>query len=84
MIGLVSTNKAELIEISASIHTALRSVEGLKYVASKYGDPFEHPTESKYALRIIEEQPYYQYITDTLSVEQRENLELLPQDWFDQ
>ena len=84
MIGLVSTLESELQEVSANIHITLSNTQGIKYVAENYGDPFQHPAEDKYALKIVQDEPYYEFILNCLTEEQKENLEVLSQDWFDQ
>ena len=83
MIGIISTNVDELFEIASSLHVALNSTPGLKYVALNYGEPFKHPNDDRYALRIVEQQPYYTNILNNLTPEQQQNIETLTNDWFE-
>ena len=83
MIGSDICRAPALFDIASSLHVALNSTPGLKYVALNYGEPFQHPNDDRFALRIIEQQPYYTNILNNLTPEQQQNIETLTNDWFE-
>lgn len=82
MKGIVSQNIEQLNEISARLNVHLNSVRGLKYVAFEYGQPFQHPTQRRYALGLIEIEPYYTHILEVLTESERKQIVELTNDWF--
>lgn len=82
MKGIVSQNIEQLNEISARLNVHLNSVRGLKYVAFEYGQPFQHPENLIYALRLIEIEPYYTHILEVLTEGERKQIIELTKNWF--
>ena len=81
MIGLISTDEAQLNDISARIHIALNSSHA-RYFAAEYGQPMKHINEDLYALILLEKEDYYPIIINTLTEGERTMIQPVTPDWF--
>ncbi len=81
MIGIIDNNTDVLNDISSHLNEVLKNYDVL-YNATSYGEPIPHPDGTKYALIIKETNPYNQIIINNLTPEEKNKIEYLHSDWF--
>jgi hypothetical protein len=81
MIAIVDNNTGVLNDISSRLNEVLKNYDVL-YDATSYGEPMPHPDGTKYALIIKETNPYNQIIINNLTPEEKNKIEYLHSDWF--
>ena len=83
MIGIVNDNADFLNDICNKLGQSLKD-SGLCYHAEKYADLIEYPDGSKYALPVSENKKYYDVIMNSLTQEEKNKIEYLHSDWFEE